>query len=79
VGLLIIDALVIRSAYAGLSDLMPAYAKNRLGLAERMIGFVFAANTLSIVLAQLPVARLIQGRSRMRAYSIEFALGVWPG
>jgi MFS family permease len=52
---------------AGLSqfEVFPAYAKNHAGVSERGIGWIFLANTLLIVLAQLPVARLLEGRRRM--------------
>ena len=53
---------------AGLSqiDVLPAYMKNFAGVNELGISLVFAANTLLIVLAQLPVARSQRGRRRMR-------------
>ena len=45
---------------AGLSqiDVLPAYMKNFAGVNEFGISLVFAANTILIVLAQLPVARV---------------------
>jgi MFS family permease len=46
------------------------YAKNEAGVDERAIGLVYFANTIVIVLAQLPIARLVQGRSRMRTLAL---------
>ena len=46
-------------------EVLPAYAKNEAGLSERGIGLIFFVNTVVIVLAQLPVARALQGRRRM--------------
>jgi MFS family permease len=45
--------------------LMPVYAKNHAGVAERWIGFVWFANTMLIVLAQLPITKWLEGRRRM--------------
>jgi MFS family permease len=47
--------------------LMPVYAKNHAGVAERWIGFVWFANTMLIVLAQLPITKWLEGRRRMVA------------
>ena len=60
---------------AGMAQLetLPVYAKNEAGISERGIGLLFFLNTLVIVLAQLPTARLLEGRRRMRTLA---ALGV---
>jgi MFS family permease len=60
---------------AGMAQLetLPVYAKNEAGVAERGIGVLFFLNTLVIVLAQLPLARLLEGHRRMRTLA---ALGV---
>ena len=42
------------------------FAKNETGVTERQIGFIFFANTLAIVLAQLPFSKLLEGRRRCR-------------
>ena len=39
-------------------------------MSERAIGVIFFVNTLVIVLAQLPVAKLLEGRRRMRALAV---------
>jgi MFS family permease len=58
--------------FAGMSgfELLPVYAKNEAGVSEQAIGLVYFANTIVIVLAQLPIARLSQGRSRMRTLAL---------
>jgi MFS family permease len=64
---------------AGMAQLetLPVYAKNEAGVTERGIGILFFLNTLVIVLAQLPTARLLEGHRRMRTLA---ALGVvWAG
>jgi MFS family permease len=60
---------------AGMAQLetLPVYAKNEAGVAERGIGVLFFLNTLVIVLAQLPLARVLEGHRRMRTLA---ALGV---
>jgi MFS family permease len=57
---------------AGMAQLetFPVYAKNEAGVAETGIGLVFFVNTLVIVLAQLPVARLLEGSRRMATLSV---------
>jgi MFS family permease len=47
--------------------LLPAFAKNEAGVSERWIGFVWLANTLLIVVAQLPISHALEGTRRMRA------------
>jgi MFS family permease len=44
---------------------LPAYAKNEVGIAETGIGQLFFINTIAVVLLQLPIARLAQGHRRM--------------
>jgi MFS family permease len=39
-----------------------------------VIGFVFLANVLGVVVAQMPISRLLQGRSRMRSLALAAAL-----
>src|SRR5262249_55764684 len=57
---------------------------------ERGIRLTFLANTLVIVVCQLPIAKLLEGRRRMAAYAVEaalwasawlivFAAGLWLG
>jgi len=59
-----LNALFIFAGFSGF-ELLPVYAKNEAAVSENLIGLVFFVNTLVIVLAQLPIARLAQGRRRM--------------
>jgi MFS family permease len=69
-----LNALFVSAGYGQL-ELLPAFAKNEVGVSELGIGLIFFVNTLSVVLGQLPVMRLLEGRRRMAAY---LALGaVW--
>jgi MFS family permease len=62
---------------AGLSliEVFPAYAKNHADVSERGIGLIFLANTVFIALAQLPLAKLLEGTRRMRTHALVGA--VW--
>jgi MFS family permease len=66
--------LFVAAGYAQF-ELLPAFAHEETGVSERAIGFLFFVNTLVIVLAQLPVAKLLEGRRRMKALS--FMTGLW--
>jgi MFS family permease len=61
-----LNVLFVAAGYAQL-ELFPVFAKNEAGVTEKAIGIIFFANTLVIVLAQLPVSKLLEGRRRMRA------------
>ena len=69
VGLVALNVVFIAAGYAQL-ELLPVFAKNHNGVSERWIGLIFFCNTSALVLAQLPVARLVEGRRRMRALAL---------
>ena len=43
---------------------VPPYAREEIGASSRLIGLLLLANALTVVLAQIPVARLAEGRRR---------------
>jgi MFS family permease len=68
---------------------LPLYARHHLGLSTGAIGFVFLANMLAVGLLQLPAARAIEGRRRLRmlagmtglwavAFALIFGSGMLP-
>ncbi len=63
-GLIALNTLFIAAGMAQL-EILPVYAKNEAGVTERGIGLIFFVNTLVIVIAQLPIAKLSRGRRRM--------------
>lgn len=65
---------VLISATVGLSTVFPVFAKNEAGVSERGIGFIFFLNTFVIVLLQLPISKLQEGRRRMVALAAMAAL-----
>jgi len=82
-----LNVMYVAAGYA-LLEVFPVFAKNEAGVTERQIGFIFFANTLAIVLAQLPLTKILEGRRRMPALAlmtfvwavawlIVFAGGVW--
>jgi predicted MFS family arabinose efflux permease len=50
--------------------LLPPFAKNYAGVSERWVGFIWLANTLLIVIIQLPVSKALEGRRRMLALAV---------
>jgi MFS family permease len=65
------------AGYAQLGTSLPAFATRRGGIHPGAVGVVFAANTLAIVVLQLPVLRLLAGRRRSTALAV--ACGCWAG
>jgi len=85
--LLGLNVVFVTTGYAQLETL-PVFAKNQAHVTERAIGLVFLVNSLVIVLAQLPVTRLVEGRRRMAmlalmtvlwasAWLLVFGAGAW--
>lgn len=71
----VIFLLVLTSCgYAQIEVGLPAFAADVAHVSTRVIAWGLAANTLTIVLAQLTVLRRLQGRSRTRALAAVGAL-----
>jgi MFS family permease len=51
-------------------ELLPAFAKNVTRISEREVGIVFALDAVGVVLFQLPVVKLAEGRRRMRGLAL---------
>ena len=76
-GYVALNAAFITIGMAVIVELLPPYAKNDAGVSEREIGVLWMLNALVVVLAQLPIAKLGEGRSRMRTLAL---MGViWAG
>src|SRR5437763_13005835 len=50
--------------------LLPPFAKNYADVSERWVGFMWLANTVLIVIVQLPVSKALEGRSRMKTLAL---------
>jgi MFS family permease len=78
-----LNATFIAATIALMVELLPAFAKNVTGVNEREVGAIFALECVGIVVFQLPVAKAIEGRRRMRLFAamgVLFAaseIGVW--
>jgi MFS family permease len=68
---IVLNASLVALGFSLLGDIFPAFAKNVAHVNERGIGLCFLANTLVIVIAQMPVAKWLEGRRRMAAYAVE--------
>jgi MFS family permease len=68
---------MVSAGIAPMFWLLPAYAKGQLHIGETVIGAIYSVNTLTVVLAQLPLARLTQGRNPMHA--LRTGALIWVG
>ena len=77
--LMTLIVLLVAFGYAQLNTVLPVFAKDHAGVSEFGIGVIFFVNTLFIVIVQLPVAKLLEGRRRMAALATTGGLfaGAW--
>lgn len=78
VGLLAANVVFVIVGFVLFGNILPPFAKSETQVAERGIGLAFLANTLFIIVAQLPIARLVRSRRRaplLAAMSAIWALG----
>jgi serine/threonine protein kinase len=66
------DGLNVAFVAAGYTqlELLPVFAKNESGVTEKWIGFIFLASSVALVVCQLPIAKLVEGRARMRSLAV---------
>jgi MFS family permease len=64
------NVAVIAVGWGVFTWVVPPYARSELGVGPRLIGLLLFANALTVTLAQLPVARLAEGRRRTVAMAI---------
>ena len=64
---MLLNTLLIAASVPLFSELFPVFAKNEASVSEKGIGVIFFLNTILIVIVQLPIARLQEGRRRMVA------------
>jgi MFS family permease len=75
VGLIAVNFAFVTVGVALLNSVLPLFAKNDVGVDEGVIGLIFVVNTITIVLAQFPVTRVLAGRRRMPALAVMG--GIW--
>lgn len=70
----LINVLMILVGWGVLAWIVPTYARG-IGLGPSQIGFLLLANTATVVLAQIPIMKATEGRTRVGALSL--AAGTW--
>jgi MFS family permease len=90
IGAIVIGGVFAAFGVAQLNAMLPVYATSDAGVSARGIGLIFLFNTLAILVLQLPVAKLLQGRRRVAALALTglvwaaawllaLAAGLWFG
>jgi MFS family permease len=72
-----LNALVIATSIAIWVELLPPFAKNQAGVSPEGIGLIWAVDSIVVVVAQLPVAKLMEGHRRMRGLALMSV--IWAG
>jgi MFS family permease len=70
VHLALINVAVIAVGWGVFTWVLPPFARGEMGVSERVIGLLLFANALTVVVAQIPVARLCEGRRRVTSIAI---------
>jgi MFS family permease len=70
VGAVVIAGVFAAFGIAQLNSMLPLFANDNAGVSERGIGLIFVFNTVAILLVQLPVARVLEGRRRAAALAL---------
>jgi len=68
-----LTALLVGVGFAQYSAAFPAFATGEAGLDAHQLALAFAANTVAVVVAQLPVLSVLRGRRRTSALAFAFA------
>lgn len=68
--LVLVNSILVTAGIAQLNSVLPVFAKSDAGVSETVVGLIFVANALAIVLLQLPLSRLLEGRRRMQMLAL---------
>jgi MFS family permease len=74
VRLFTLNVVMVAAGYGTINAILPVFIRNDVGLGAGWIGGVFVCNMLTVVLLQLPIAHLLEGRRRMPAIGLQGAL-----
>ena len=66
----LLNALVIAASVSLYVELLPPFAKNQAHVDSKGIGLLWTVTSLVVVIAQLPVTKLAEGRRRMRMFAL---------
>jgi len=69
-GVVALTAVVVTLSYGQFHSAFPAWATRPGGIAPRALSLAFAANTITVVTAQLPVSRVLRGRRRTNCVAV---------
>jgi predicted MFS family arabinose efflux permease len=72
----LVNLALVSAGIAPMLVLMPAYAKLQGAVGEGTIGVIYAINTVTILLGQIPITRLSEGRRRMPLLALGTSLWV---
>ena len=64
------NVAVIAVGWGVFTWIVPSYARGEIGVGSRVIGLLALANALTVVVAQIPVAKLSEGRRRAIAMAV---------
>ena len=70
----LLNAAFMAAGMAVVVQLLPPLGKNEAGVSEARDGLLWFVNSLVVVVAQLPVAKLVEGRRRMRGLALMGAI-----
>jgi MFS family permease len=70
-----INVAMIGVGWGVLAWLVPPYARNEIGIDARLIGLLLLANAVTVVVAQVPIARLVEGHRRV--VTMALAASIW--
>ena len=62
--LALINVAIISVGWGVFTWLMPPYAKEQIGISTRLIGLLLLPNAITVVVAQVPIAKFAEGRRR---------------
>jgi len=68
------NTVIIAVGWGVLPWVVPPYAKSELGVGAQLIGLLLFANALTVVVAQVPVAKFAEGRRRVVMMALGAAL-----
>jgi MFS family permease len=66
----LLNAAFMTTAISLVVELLPAFGKNVTHISEKEVGVVFALDAVGVVVFQLPVVKLSEGRRRMQGFAL---------
>ena len=71
------NVAIIAVGWGVFTWLLPPYAEEQIGISTRLIGLLLLANAVTVVVAQVPVARFGEGRRRVVMMALAAAIFVF--